>query len=504
MMRRALIIIVILLLLLAGGVYYAATRVLASNYARTTFEQQLTARLGRPVRIGALRAAIYPRVAVDLEQVTIGAPAAVTLAHVRLVTGLRALLSRTISDGELIVRDSRLTLPLPVSLLPANSGTSAAPAGPGLSVESIRVISFDNVELVAPAHAMRIDLRASLAGDRLIIDRVALGGRSSKIDGTGTLTSMARVEGSIEANADPLDLDELMAIASAFTSTADDAPRKTGSATPMRLMVALTATQGQFATYTFSDLSTTIQLATGSVSLAPLAMRAFGGQFKGRLEVDTRASVPQLRLSGRVDNLDVAPLMKANGNTGGITGSLGGTLALTASGSDAATVLQTAHGTIAAAITNGTLEHLDLVRTVVLAFGKPSGVPPEGSGSAFTRLGGTFALTNRTVTSHDLTLASRDFDVNGQSKLTLSTGALEARGDVALSPELTAQSGTDLRRYAQEDGRVIVPAIVNGTLGHPRMSVDIEAATTRALRNEMQRRAKTLLEGLFKKKGKSQ
>jgi hypothetical protein len=347
-------------------------------------------------------------------------------------------------------------------------------------------------------------LRASLAGDRLIIDRVALSGRSSKIDGKGTLSSMARVEGSIEANADPLDLDELMAIASALTSTADDAPQKRGNAAPMHLMVALTATKGQFATYTFSDLSTTIQLATGSVSLAPLAMRAFGGQFKGRLEVDTRANVPQLRLSGRVDNLDVAPLMKANGNTGGITGTLGGTLTLAASGSDAATVLRTAHGTIAAAITNGTLEHLDVVRTVVLAFGKPSGAPAEGSGSAFTRLGGTFALANRTVTSQDLTLASRDFDVNGRSKLELSTGALEARGDVALSPELTAQSGTDLRRYAQENGRVIVPAMVNGTLGHPRMSVDIEAATTRALRNEMQRRAKTLFEGLFKKKGKGE
>ena len=31
--------------------------------ARTTLEQQLSAALGQPIRIGALRAAIYPRVA---------------------------------------------------------------------------------------------------------------------------------------------------------------------------------------------------------------------------------------------------------------------------------------------------------------------------------------------------------------------------------------------------------------------------------------------------------
>ena len=501
-MRRAFLIVVVLLVLLAGGIYIAATRVLTSDYARTTLEQQLTAAVGQPVHIGRLSAAIYPRVAVDLDDVAIGSPATATLAQVRLVTGLRALFSRTISDAEVIVRNSRLTLPLP-NLLPTNAGASAAPAGPGLTLESVRVISLENVELVAPPRVVRIDLRGSLAGDRLEIERLAMRG-SSKIDGKGTISSMARLEGNIEAKADPLDLDELMAVASGLTSTSSSTQQKRGSATPLHLTVALTATKGQFATYTFSDLSTTIQLATGTVTLTPLAVRSFGGNFKGSLDVDTRRDVPQLRLTGRVDGLDVAPLLKANGSAGGVTGTFGGTLTLSASGSDAATVLQTARGTIAAAIVNGTLQHLDLVRTVVLAFGKPSGVPPAGSGSAFTRLGGTFALANRTVTSDNLTLASRDFDVNGRTMLQLANGTVDARGDVALSKELTAQAGTDLRRYAQQDGRVVVPAIVDGTIDRPRVSVDVQAAAGRAFQNEIQRRTKSIFEGLFKKKGKGQ
>src|SRR4029078_12256902 len=121
------------------------------------------------------------------------------------------------------------------------------------------------------------------------------------------------------------------------------------------------------------------------------------------------------------------------------TGTLAGTLILSAAAADAETVLKTARGTITAALADGTIEHLDLVRTVVLAFGKPSGAPAEGSGSAFSRLGGTFALANRTVTSDNLSLASRDFTVNGRTTLQLSSGALEAHGDVALSSELTAQ-----------------------------------------------------------------
>jgi len=499
-MRRALLIVAILVLLLAGGLYFAATRVLTSDYARTTLEQQLSAAIGQPVRIGSLSAAIYPRVAVDLDNVAIGTPATVTLAQVRLVTGLRALFSRTISDAQVIVRNSRLTLPFPVSFVPTNTAPNPASAGTGLTIESIRVIALENVELVAPSRAIRVDLRGSLAGDRFNIERLAMRGSPSSIDGKGTLSSIARLEGNIEATADPLDLDELTTIASALTSTSASPQHTRGTATPMRLTVTLTARKGQFASYTFNDLSTTIQLATGAVTLTPLAVRSFGGNFNGSLNLDTRRDVPQLRLTGRVDGLHVAPLMKANGTAGGVTGTLAGTVTLSASGSDAATVLQTAHGTIVAAIVNGTIEHLDLVRTVVLAFGKPSGVPPEGSGSAFSRLGGTFALANRTVTSDNLSLASRDFDVTGRTTLQLSNGALEAHGDVALSPELTAQAGTDLRRYAQQDGRVIVPANVGGTLDRPRVTVDVQAAAGRAFQNELQRRAKTLFEGLFKKK----
>jgi hypothetical protein len=72
---------------------------------------------------------------------------------------------------------------------------------------------------------------------------------------------------------------------------------------------------------------------------------------------------------------------------------------------------------------------------------------------------------------------------------------------VRLSPELTAQAGTDLRRYAQEGGRVVVPATVSGTLGRPIVMIDVAAAGKRALGNELKRRISDVLGGLFKKKG---
>jgi AsmA protein len=269
----------------------------------------------------------------------------------------------------------------------------------------------------------------------------------------------------------------------------------------MHIVAKIAAAAGQFATYAFRDLSSTVDLVPGRLSLSPLSVRTFDGRFQGRLDVDTSRDVPRLRLNGRVDGLDVSQVMKASGSAGGITGKLAGTVALSADGVDTAAVLRSAHGTIDAAITNGSFQHLDMVRTIVLAFGKPSGAPPEGSGSAFTRLSGAFALANGVLTSDNLSFASRDFDMHGRGTLRLDSGAVDARADVALSEELTAQAGTDLRRYAQEDGRVVVPANVGGTLSNPRVSVDVAAAMQRALGNELQRRAKSILGGLFKKKG---
>jgi uncharacterized protein involved in outer membrane biogenesis len=272
---------------------------------------------------------------------------------------------------------------------------------------------------------------------------------------------------------------------------------------PLHLTVKLTAPSGQLAAQPFRDLATTATVTTGAFSLSPLTVGAFGGRFAGGLEADSRKSVPVLRLNGRIDGLDVVDAMKAAGSqAGGITGRLGGSVSLSAAGTDSATLLRTARGSMSAVITNGTMPKLDLVRPIVLAFGKPSGAPPEGSGSGFSRLGGTFALANGVVSSKDIVMAARDFDVTGEGSVELASGALSARGNVVLSQELTAQAGVDLRRYAQEDGRVVVPATVSGTLQQPAVALDVAAATRRALENELERRAKSFFDDLFKRRKK--
>jgi uncharacterized protein involved in outer membrane biogenesis len=458
MRTRLLIGIAAVLVLLSAAAYLVITRGLRGDLVRSTLEAQLAARLGQPVHIGSAGASILPAPALDLRDVTIGKPPAIRLARVQIVTGLRGLLSRRVEQAEVILTEGQIAWPLPFTLTTTRS-PSVPDSPPPFTIDSVRRIVLRDITLVTGLPPIAIDLDASLQGDRLAIAKLTARSGQTRLAARGAFESVSRLQAH-------LDVDGNL----------------------------------RFAGYDASDLAAAVAISPQGIVLSPLAFRMFGGRFSGRLDTDVRGAAPQVRLNGEVADVDAADLMTAFGSPGTMTGRLAGHMSLVASGSDGAALLRSAHGTLNATVRNGTLPHLDLVRPIVLAFGKPSGAPPAGSGSTFSSLAGTFALASSTLTSTNLALASRDFDLNGHGRLQVDSGAVEARADVVLSKELTAQSGTDLRRYAQEDGRVIVPATIRGTLEHPTVFVDVGEATRRALTNEIGRRARDLLGGLFKKK----
>ena len=498
MRGRKLLIAALVLAGLALAALLTVHRLLGSDLVRREIERQLTTYLQQPVEIKRASASIYPAIAVELQDVSIGAPAAIHVGELRIVTGLRPLLSRRVEDATVTLRRGRITLPIPFSLAPP-VGPAVSTSSPALAVTSLRVIELRDVTLASGRQEWIVDADCSVDGDRLEVTSITARGPSTQLRAAGALTSLSAVQGHFTARAEPLNLDELLAFGAGLSQPTTSAAAA-GTGESMKVTLALTAPSGQLASYAFRDLATTAAMTPASLSLSPMSVTAFGGTFNGAIEADTSRKVPQLRVSGEFGGLDVAELMKAAASAGGITGRLRGTLSVIASGTEADTLLQSARGSIVAEITDGTMPRMEIVRPIVLAFGKPNGAPPAGSGSAFTRLGGTFRLTAGTVSSEDLSMNSRDFDLAGRGSLNLASGVLAGRADVTLSPDLSAQAGADLRRYAQQDGRIIVPATFGGTLQQPSVSLDFAAATRRALGNELQRRARSVLDGLLRRK----
>ena len=501
MIRKVLGALVVLLLIGVVGLFLYARSVLSSESVRTTLEQQLSERLGQPVTIGSANASIFPRVALQLTDVTIGKASPMTVGRISIATGLGGLFSRRVEDAEIVLSEGRVPLPASLVLVPAASEETASADGASFTVVSVRVISLRDIDVVVGSTTLRVDLESALEGDRLVVSQLTAESPHTRLEASGELTSVKELQGTFSVNADPLDVDELLTLTSGMTS-ASPAPGPAGLAkpTPMSLVVDIKASKGRFAGFDFSNLGTKLDARPGRISMSGLTLSMFGGTYDGTLNLDSSAATPRLQLRGSVKGIDVSQLATLAGAPGSITGQLAGSVALACDGTDASSMLRTARGTSSAQITNGVIPGLDMVRTIVLAFGKPTGAPPEGSGSAFSRLGGDFNLQNGLVRTDTLSFQSRDFDMNGRAALNVPGGAINATVDVILSEELTAQAGTDLRRYAQEDGRVIVPARISGTIGDPQVTPDITAAVARALQNELKRRAKSFIEGLFKKK----
>jgi hypothetical protein len=495
-MRKKLLAALIVLVALAGGGYYLVRWLLVSDLMRTELERQLSSYLQQPVSIKSATAAVFPRMALELHDVVIGAPPAIGLGEVRIATGLRPLLARRIEQAEVRVAHGRVSLPLRFTLTPVVGPAVSDPSSFMLS--SIEAIELRDITLASGGQEWNVDADCSVNGDRLDVEHLSASSSTTSLKASGALASISRVQGEFTAQADQLGVDELLAFGSGLSHAPGDG--SAAASTPLNVVVKLTAAAGRLAGYEFRSLSTTAAMTPAGILLSPLTVSAFGGSYAGRLDVNTTRAAPTMQLSGRVDSLDVTRLLEAAGSQGGVTGTLGGTVSLAAVGTETQALLRSARGTMAATIVNGTMPHLDVVRPIVLAFGKPSGAPPAGSGSVFTRLGGTFALADGTVTTDDVAMASRDFDLGGRGTVHLVSGSLSARADVVLSSELTSQAGTDLRRYAQQDGRVVVPATFGGTMQHPTVSLDVAAATRRALTNELERRTRSLIDDLFKRK----
>jgi hypothetical protein len=503
--RRLVIAAALLLALLVAGAL-VVRRLVSPEAIRAAVERQATAALGQPVKVGGVDWAVSARPRIVLTGVQVGAPAAITVNRVELTTGLRALLSRRVEHAALAISGSRLVLPLAISLggggatPPASSPAPESDAPNSFTIVSIDRISLQEIDLVVGERQVRLEMESSLEGDRLAVSRFRLKSGETVAQGSGEFSSLAARRGTFSASADPLDVDELLALASGFGGQGSTpTPAAAGVRSPAAdVRLELTAARGRLAGIPFDDFATSLALRGEEVTLDPLAARVFGGSVRGRLHVDTRVAAPA-SLSAKMAGLDVAQLTAMAGQAGVLTGRLSGDVQLHSDVGSAARVYRSAAGTGRIEIVDGTAPYLDLVGPVILAFGRPDPSGAAQRSKDFSRLVGTFALAGGVLSSNDLAMASRDVDLRGQGTVRLPGGAVDVRADLVLSEALSAQAGRDLIRYASDGSHVVLPATITGTLAAPTVWIDLSAALRRAARNAIADKVKKELGRLFKK-----
>ena len=490
-MRKLLIIVaaavVVVVLVAAIGVYVF----FSGDGMRRALEQQASSWLGQPVKIQAARGQLFPRPGIGLSGIEVGEPVQLTLANVDLSTDLRALLSRRIEDARVVISDSTIQMPLTLAL-PEESGstTTGASASGGVEVVSIGEISLRDVRIRSRGREVRVSADSSLNGSHLTLRSFTAesGGTSLQVDGEADLEP--RVDAKLRAKANKLDLDELLALADAFSPERPTGTRQKSSPSTMKLAAQINADSATAAGVQLSKLAASMTMDGDRFALTPMTFGLFGGTYEGALNGRMGQSM-SVTLQSRLKGLDVAQLAAFGGSPDTVTGTLSGEGTFSANGADMSAALANANGKGSASIVDGTIKRLDLVRTVVLFFGRPA--PDTAAASdTFERIDTTFSLARQVFRADTFAMHSRDADITGTATLALESQALDGMVDLTLSQELSEQAGTDLARFTRENDRIILPANLGGTLGQPRITINALAAARRGIQNEIQRRFKGL------------
>ena len=475
-----------IVLVAAGGLYWF----FSGDGMRRALEQQATAWLGQPVRIKAARGQLFPRPGIGLSGVEVGEPVRLTLSSVDLSTDLRALLNRRIEDARVVISDSTIQMPLPFAI-PEQDGSSKdeTVTQNAVQVISVREISLRDIHIRSRGREVRVSADSSLNGNHLTLSRFTADSGSTSLQVKGEAELEPRVDAKLQATANKIDLDELLAIAEAFTPERR-AARRGAPSPPMKVVAQLKADAATAAGVQLTQFTTNMSLDGDRFAMSPMTFGLFGGSYDGSLTGRLGGSM-SATLKSRLKGLDVAQLAAFGGSPDTITGTLSGEGTFSAQGDDMATILASANGRGSASIVDGTIKRLNLVRTVVLFFGRPA---PETAAATdqFERIDASFSLANQILRADSFSMHSRDADLRGSVTLNLETKALDGTIDMILSEELSAQAGTDLARYTQEGNKVVLPANVGGALEQPRITINAAAALKRGITNEIGRRLKEL------------
>jgi uncharacterized protein involved in outer membrane biogenesis len=528
-MKRLLLVLVAVLAVATIGLVVAARTLLTGDNVRAAVASQLSQALGQPVSIGGIGASVYPRVTIDLTQVSIGQPARLTFATLHLGTGLQALLSRRIEGADIRIDGARVTLPLPA--LGGSSGSAAPPGGdakPPIEIVSIDEIVLRDVEVVSGGRSLRGDIELVPRGAGVLVRRIALAADTTSLTMTGELATLSPVAGQLDVKADALDVDRLVAFLNDFAASATTAPAARGTpaatAAPSpigRVAVAITVGKATAGGLTFSDFSGTAVITPGEVAFDPLTFGVFGGRYQGTMGL-LLGDTPRFRWRANLIGVDAAALMAFAGAAGSITGKLTGTIALDGEAAGIETALRTASGQARVDLTDGTIAGLQLVRTLVTASSGRGGILASAGqavtasrtatgGERFSRLGATLRVDDGGLSTDDLAMASTDVDLTASGTLRLADMGADFGGRAQLSEALSREAGTDLYRYAQEGGRVTLPVTVSGPIQRLAVRVDLADAAKRAIRNRATEEINKALErnlpkglgGLFSRKPKS-
>jgi AsmA-like C-terminal region len=224
-------------------------------------------------------------------------------------------------------------------------------------------------------------------------------------------------------------------------------------------------------------------MKNGIVELAPLSTGLFGGQGNGTITLDTKAAHPLCSVKATLTGVDTNALLSAVSSLKDtLYGSLAANGNLSFALDSASNLAGTLNGVVTFGVTNGQLKHVNILNELSRVGKFLNSAPTQStSGTTLQKLAGTLNVNNGVATTNNLVATMPEGSLSANGSLNLVSEAINMHVNAVLANSVSKSvGGTGVGGFlntalANNQGELVLPVIVTGSMAHPVFTPDVQA-----------------------------
>lgn len=329
----------------------------------------------------------------------------------------------------------------------------------------------------------------------LNLDDLVLTLDDSKLTGTLALSDLATMSGKFNIAIDAIDADRYLnpTVAESAAEPAPAEPLPVDTLRTLALQGALNLGQLTISGLEMSDIVVELNAANGNVALNPIRANLYEGNFAGDIRLDVTGAEPVAIVNTQLNTIALGPLLMDFMDSSYLTGTGNIRLALKGQGGDSTTIKQNLNGTGELGVTDGVLTGVDVdavLRTLeTMIRSRSMQTLPQGGMTSFDNFAATLQINNGVVSSKDLSIQSKGWNISGTGTLANLTNDTI---DFDLVTTVDASPAADGQPY--DLGGYSLPIACTGALTSPRCLPDAQQIIASAVQGAVTRRLGELIQ----------
>ncbi len=326
----------------------------------------------------------------------------------------------------------------------------------------------------------------AFTGDTATLTRLAFSIGKTKAEGTLSLRNFTAPRVEFQLSADAIDVAEMQSLLTPVAQTSAR-PAQAGAAADQSFLMLATGT-GRMTVGTITNEQLVLEkvqaaatLDHGRIRLNPLTADVFGGQFRGSVVVDARRVPATFEITSELAKVDANRLTSAVTNLRDVIfGALASSARVSASMGGADALPRSLNGTLSLDVADGRIGHMNLVgelgsiaKFVTARAGAQRDTPVKA-------LTGHFTVTNGLAETDDLQATLEEGTLSAAGSINLVDQRVNLRLTAVLTRDYSQRvGGTRIGGYmntalSNQEGELIVPVLMTGTMQEPRFAPDVK------------------------------